>query len=243
MDIELQNGEERSGLTISTGISELDKKLGGGIPLSSTALIEGPNDSGKSVILQQFLYGSLYNKLDCVYFTTESTTRDFLSQMASLNTNILDFYIFGYVKIFTTNIEGVKWDADTSSRFLNIITDYIKNSEAEVFFIDSLTVFVTHATDTEVLDFFTKIKSITKKQKTVMISVHPHAFSEDLLTRIISICDVHLTLKIKNMGTKLAHMVEVSKIRGASETTGNIVGFQIEPGMGLRPVPITEVKL
>ena len=37
---------------VSTGNSEIDKKLGGGIPLGSMTLIEGESDSGKSVLSQ-----------------------------------------------------------------------------------------------------------------------------------------------------------------------------------------------
>lgn len=235
--------EETNDNVISTGQHELDKKMGGGIPVSSACLVEGPNDSGKSVLLQQLLYGTLEQKQNSTYFTSESTNRELISQMNSLNLDILDYYLFGYVKILTTNIDGVDWDEHTSSQFLSILKNYMNTSDSTVFFIDSLTNFITHATENDILGFFSQIKSVTKKGKTVIVSAHPHAFTTELLTRIISICDVHLTLRTKSMGTKIAHMMEVSKIRGASKATGNIIGFQIEPGFGFRIVPISEVKL
>ena len=39
--------------SVSTGQPDLDKKLGGGIPLGSLTLLEGQSDSGKSVVGQQ----------------------------------------------------------------------------------------------------------------------------------------------------------------------------------------------
>ena len=51
--------EEKEQPTISTGNSDIDGKLGGGIPVGSLTLIEGPSASGKSVLTQQFTSGSL----------------------------------------------------------------------------------------------------------------------------------------------------------------------------------------
>ncbi len=44
------------------------------------------------------------------------------------------------------------------------------------------------------------------------------------------------------MGQKLVHMMEVTKIRGADKTTGSIISFEVEPGWGMRLVPINKVK-
>ena len=52
--------EERSkDEIICTGHSEIDKRLGGGIPVGSLTLIEGQSDAGKSVLAQQMMWLSL----------------------------------------------------------------------------------------------------------------------------------------------------------------------------------------
>ena len=51
--------ESRSNNIVATGQPELDKKLGGGIPLGSLTLLEGQSGSGKSVMSQQLIWGSL----------------------------------------------------------------------------------------------------------------------------------------------------------------------------------------
>ena len=37
-------------------------------------------------------------------------------------------------------------------------------------------------------------------------------------------------------------VLEVAKIRNAEKTTGNIVTFDIEPGMGINIIPISKAK-
>ena len=53
-------GDDTQPAIISTGIDDIDKKLGGGIPIGSLTLIEGQSGSGKSVLSQQFTWGSLW---------------------------------------------------------------------------------------------------------------------------------------------------------------------------------------
>jgi flagellar protein FlaH len=36
--------------------------------------------------------------------------------------------------------------------------------------------------------------------------------------------------------------MEVAKVRGASKRTGNIVSFEIEPGWGMRIIPISRAR-
>ena len=47
-----------AGGVLETGNPELDKKLGGGVPVGSLILIEGQSDAGKSVFTQQLAWGS-----------------------------------------------------------------------------------------------------------------------------------------------------------------------------------------
>jgi len=45
--------------------------------LRSLTLIEGESDSGKSVLAQQMIWGSLYDGIDAVLYTTENTVKSF----------------------------------------------------------------------------------------------------------------------------------------------------------------------
>ena len=54
-------GETRR--VVATGNPEIDKKIGGGIPEGSLSLIEGQSDAGKSVLVQQLIWGALQDGL------------------------------------------------------------------------------------------------------------------------------------------------------------------------------------
>ena len=63
------------GRTITTGSTEIDKKLGGGIPVGSLVLLEGQSDAGKSVLSQHFSHSTLVRKLSVACYTTENDQR------------------------------------------------------------------------------------------------------------------------------------------------------------------------
>ena len=86
MDLMAQKG---AGI-ISTGNDELDKKIGGGIPLGSLTLIEGQPDAGKSVLSQQMVWSSCRNGYKVAMFSTENTVKSLITQMQSLNLDIME---------------------------------------------------------------------------------------------------------------------------------------------------------
>jgi len=44
------------------------------------------------------------------------------------------------------------------------------------------------------------------------------------------------------VGEKMVKVLEVAKIRGADKNTGNIISFDVEPGMGLKVLPMGRAK-
>lgn len=228
---------------ISSGNYEIDQKMGGGIPINSLSLIEGPNDSGKSVLLQQMMWGGLNQGKKIVIFSTENTVRSLLKQMDSLSLDISDHFIIGHAKIYPIHVDGLEWSEKTAENLLQSILKSMEKNNEDVILIDSLTVFVVHSTENDILNFFTSCKKLCDHGKTIMITVHGYAFSENLMVRIRSICDAHLHLKIEEVGDQLIKMVEVAKIRGAQKNTGNIISFDVDPGFGLRIIPISKAQV
>ena len=66
-------------------------------------LVEGESDSGKSVLAQQMIWGSLYDGFDVVLYTTENTVKSFIKQMNSLNLDVSDFILLNKLKTFAIN--------------------------------------------------------------------------------------------------------------------------------------------
>ena len=228
---------------LSTGNSELDKKIADGLPLESLTLIEGENDTGKSVLTQQITWGALKQGHSVDLFTTENTSKSFLKQMESMSLDISEYFAWGYLKIFPLHVVGFEWKKEEMTGILAHLIKHIQQSKADVVIIDSLTLFTEYAETDAILTFFTNCKSLIDSGKTILVTLHTYAFEEDTLVRIRSICDAHLNMKKALVGTKYVMVMEVIKVRGARKTTGNLVSFEVHPGYGMKIIPMSFAKV
>jgi len=224
---------------VTTGNSEIDKKIGGGLPLNSLTLIEGQSDAGKSVLVQQFTWGTLNSGLRIDMYTTENTTPSLFRQMRSLALEIDDFFLVGRINVYPV---PNSFTEEQSRRIFKLLLDHIARSRADVVIVDSLTAFVTHASEAETLDFFSRAKELCDDGRSLILTIHSYASAEQLLTRLRSMCDAHLRLRVEEVGTQLVKVLEVAKVRGAAKSTGNIVAFDVEPHLGMRIIPVTKAK-
>ncbi|OPY35391.1 MAG: flagellar accessory protein FlaH [Methanoregula sp. PtaU1.Bin051] len=238
---DLMGGDDKQ--IVSTGNSELDKKIADGLPLQSLTLIEGENDTGKSVLTQQIMWGAMKQGLSVDLYTTESTTKSFIKQMESMSLDISDYFAWGYLKVFPLHVVGFEWSKDEMQGILQRVINKIQESKAQVAVIDSLTLFTEYAESDSILTFFTNCKSLVDHGKTILITLHTYAFEEDTLVRIRSICDAHLNMKKAIMGDKYIMVMEVIKVRGAHKTTGNLVSFEVHPGYGMKIIPMSFAKV
>ena len=71
----------------------------------------------------------------------------------------------------------------------------------ELVIVDSLTAFVTHASESETLDFFSQAKDLCDAGRSLMLTMHSYASNEQLLTRLRSICDAHMRLRVEEVGS------------------------------------------
>jgi flagellar protein FlaH len=225
---------------ISTGHPEIDKKLGGGIPIGSLILIEGQSDAGKSVLCQQMMWGSLAGGFKILLFTTENTVKSLVTQMESLGQNILDYLLLGKLKVFYMKPSQVK--VDPSSTFDKILGAIEQHSGYPLAVIDSLTPIVSGSEVLKTLTYFERCKFYCDQGRTIMNVTHSYAMDNDTLIRVRSACDAHLKLTIEKVGDKLVKSLEVAKIRGASQNTGNVVAFEVEPEIGMKIMPISRAK-
>ncbi len=224
---------------VSTGNREIDDKMGGGIPLGSLTLIEGDSHSGKSVLSQQMTWGSLSDGFRLSFFTTENTVKSLVKQMQSLNIDILHYLLLCKLRLYPMEFARAKGD------ILGALLDAIINEDKQgrrMIFIDALTPALTNSVHEVVLSFFERCKRLCSDGMTIVIIVHSHAISQDFLVRITSLCDAHLRMRTEEVGNKLVKTMEVAKVRGASKNTGNIVSFEIEPGLGMRIIPINKAQ-
>jgi archaeal flagellar protein FlaH len=162
-----------------------------------------------------------------------------VKQMQSLSIDILDFLLLGRLRIYPMEVARSKGEA------LTALLDAIKDEGThgtDIVFVDALTPLVLSTPDEEVVSYFEGGKRLCSERMTIVNVIHSHAISRELLVRITSLCDAHLRLRTEEAGAKLVKVMEVAKVRGANKTTGNIISFEIEPGLGMRIIPISKAQ-
>jgi flagellar protein FlaH len=231
--------EERQRL-ITLGVMDIDKRLGGGLPTDSLTLVEGDPDAGKSIIVQQFTFGALKEGFNTSLFLSESSSRGFLEQMDSLGMSSTDYYLIGRLSLYQKDLRVERERAD---HILQRLLHHIEQSDKrDLFIMDSITPLLFQFDERYVLSFLANCKDLADMGRTIIVTLHSYAISENLRFRAGSIVDAHLRLRIEELGRQLVRTLEVTKIRGASKTADNAVSFTVQPGMGLKSVPISKTK-
>jgi flagellar protein FlaH len=218
---------------------DIDKKLGGGLPLHSVTLVEGDPESGKSVLVQQLSFSAVKEGLKTVMFLSEGNARDYLEQMNSLGMSTTDYYLLRRLSVYPTNF---RVEQDRAERLIQRLLRYIEKGEHDLVVVDSITPLLFQFDARYVLSFLATCKELANTGRTVMVTLHSYAINESLRLRAGSIVDAHLRLRIEEMGKQVVRTLEVSKIRGAVKTIGNSVSFSVEPGLGLKSIPISKTK-
>lgn len=225
---------------ISTGHAEIDRRLGGGLPIGSLTLVEGESDAGKSVLCQQMIWGSLNDGYSVILFTTENTVKSLVSQMDSLGLGILDYLLLGRLKVYFMKQSNIR--TQVNETFATILETIGKNARYQLIIVDSLTPMLPTASDVEVLHYIERCKHFCDNGRTVVNVTHSYALESGVLMRVRSASDAHLRLMIEKVGDKLVKTLEVAKVRGAAQSTGNVVTFDVEPEIGMKIMPLSKAK-
>ena len=117
-----------------------------------------------------------------------------------------------------------------------------KRGLARPVIVDSITPILFQFDARYVLSFLATCKELANAGRTIIVTLHSYAINESLRLRAASVVDAHLRLRIEEMGKQVVRTMEVSKIRGAVKTINNSVSFSVEPGLGLKTIPISKTK-
>ncbi len=239
----MANDKEKKRGTITTGVREIDEKIGGGIPLGSLCLIEGQSDAGKSVLSQHLTFGALTEADTSVaYYSTENGVKSLIKQMDSLSLFVMDYLLLDRLRIYPLNLHN---DLRDGKQRFRIITEHITNLPASFRFIlvDSITLLVAHSDSVAITDFFWACKRLYDSGRAVLLVAHSYAFEEEVLQRTRSLCDAYFSLKLEQVGDRMVKIMEVLKVRGADRPTGEVVSFEIEPRTGMRIIPLAKARV
>lgn len=170
---------------ISTGIEELDLKLGGGYPEGKSILITGGTGTGKSIFGIHFLYKACKNEKKCVLIATEESPEDILEQSEILGLGLSPYYKHGQLiieKAFQSRSEKVQ-----TSKFgftpegleidLPSLSDFVP-PDTEVVVIDNIGVFTLRLSIQDFRDQFDALNYVLSSREgcTAMFIMDETAF-------------------------------------------------------------------
>lgn len=224
---------------ISTGAAEIDRKIGGGLPLGSLTLLEGRYQCGKTALLQRMVSGALYGGFNVVVYTNEGTARTVLREMEEANLDLTDYFLLEKLTIYALPPPAEDGKYPALSPFL----DHIRSlCEHDLIVVDSLTPFIRAASEADVLSFFEACKDYCNQGVSALFSVHSHVLDDSMFVRLRTICDAYFRVRVAEMGRRLVNVLEAVMVREAEKSTGNIVTFVVEPGIGVKILPFSRSR-
>jgi circadian clock protein KaiC len=119
---------------IGTGVAGIDALLDGGLPRSSSTIVEGGSGTGKTVLALNFLVEGVRAGERALLFTMEETPDQLRAIAGSLGFDLASFEAAGKLVIrYTSPVEL------STDRFLNDATDEVRRTGARRVVFDSLT--------------------------------------------------------------------------------------------------------
>ena len=226
---------------IKIGDVLLDKSLGGGIPVGSLTLIEGTSSSGKSVLCQHLICRSVHDGHRVACFTSENSVRSLVTQMGSIGLNVSAYVREDDLRICPMQEPGPGEDSGP------VLAEFVLEVERlpkkyNVIFVDAITNLASVSQEQSIIGFFSSCKRLCNNGRSIILVAHSSAFDERILTRLRSLCDAHLSLRLETVGSKQVGLMDVTKIHNAEQTTGNLVNFIVLPGSGMRIVPFSRAR-
>jgi flagellar protein FlaH len=230
---------------ISLGVPELDRDLGGGVPVPSLISIEGEYGSGKTIFVQQIVYAMLKSGLRVYVVSSETTVKEYLSMMESVKLDAYSHYFSGQLNIYPLHVEGGRWSKFLSSFFLRVAANFLelKKKHYDVVVVDSLSVLTVGTPPHEFLTFVTRMKNLVSDGKTVVVTFHPEFLSEESIMKLRASSDVYLVLKNTSISGIDVKLLRIVKLWGVSGERKSSITLEINPQIGLRVMPLSGVKV
>ena len=219
--------------SVATANAEINKYLGGGIPLGSLALIEGESGTGKSVLCHHLAHGALLSDLAVAYYTTEYTAESLLAQMASCGLEVSDFFLVGRFRVYPLHIPSKETRSDAILARFSSHIDTLPEA-FKITMVDSLTNIVASCGQASVANFLSACRAQCDEGMTIFLVVHSHALDEELLVNLRSFCDAHFTLRREQDGHRTVHVLEARKVRNSELGTGRVVTFEVQSRTGIK---------
>ena len=231
--------------TLSLGIKDLDKSLGGGFPYPCLASIEGDFGSGKTVLSQQIVYSALKADLRVCVITSETTVKEYLAMMKSIKLDPYRHYIFSKLDMYALHVEGGRWSQFLSSLFFKVTRNFLEMNKNRYDFIviDSLSILAIDTPPHVFLTFITRMKNLVSLGKTIILTFHPNFLPENSSMKLKASSDVYFRISNAKVAGVQVKVLKIVKLWGTSGARKESVSLEVNPHLGLRVLPLGGVKV
>lgn len=224
---------------------ELAERFGGGLPRGSLVVIEGEYGAGKSILTQRLTYGLIMNDVSVTLLSTELTTAGFLDQIMSLQYDLEEALV--NERLVFLSVHPIFGQTAPRGEALQRIVEARKMYEKDVVIFDCFSKFLAdHAASHAegrgpmegiegALRFF---KRLTSLGKTIILTFESGQVSPQIASIFKESADVFLSLRFELVGNSASRRIIVHRLSRAKSRFGDIIGYRVEPGVGL----VIEIK-
>jgi archaellum biogenesis ATPase FlaH/ActR/RegA family two-component response regulator len=232
------------GKFISTGgrLTKLDTALDGGLPVGGLALIEGPSDSGKSVICQYLMHGAISDGWEVAYFTSDRLAQDLGQQMNSIGLALPAGAHEHKLSLHTIN-RAASGEA-TGSPIDDLASD-IESLPAScgLVVIDGITEISMVSEPRAVMGFFSTFQQLCSAGMAIVVVAQSAAFDSSLLSRLRQLCNSHISMSNESVRGRPVSGCNVTKLNNGEKAKTNGFFFNVEGEFGVKVVPVAQVKI
>ena len=108
--------------------------------------------------------------------------------------------------------------------------------------VDAITEIAAFCSEAAIIDFFSSCKRSCTQGKTIVLSADSYAFNAEMFRRLGTLCDSYLRLQTEKVRGKSITTIEVRKVNASALTRDNTVSFAVEPGVGMRLIPLSKTQ-
>lgn len=232
-------------LDFSIDRDDLCDRLGGGIPPGSLIVLEGKFGAGKSILSQRISYGLLQHDVSITYVSTELTTAGYLHQMDSLKYDLQQALLDEKLVFIPVHpLLGARAPRD---QLLTRIAKARRMYEKDVVIFDTFSKFLADhlrakgggfdATE-QIEGVLYLFKRLTSIDKTIILTFEEGQVPDEIASTFKEAADIYLQIKMEMAGASTSRQIVVHRMSRAPGRFGEVIGFRVEPGLGI----VIEIK-
>lgn len=229
-------------IRIGDELIPLEKKLGGGLLLESLTLVEGAATAGKSVLCQHFAFGALCDEHKVAFFTSEHDAKSFATQMNSIGLDVSKYAKEDKLSLFPVQNPSTGEDSGPLLAAMALDLGYVA-VDHKFIVVDCITDLAASSQGQSLIGFFASCKRICDQGATIVVVSQSYAFDSNTITRLRSLCNAQLTLRVGKVRDKLVRMIEIVKVNNMDLDRDNVVSFSVEPKVGIRIIPYSQARV